>query len=185
MQVMTSRFRNVISTNNAPQLLSQGTEMRQFKGQVNISGPLNHNSYLVQPTSAQCDAAMIPPPTSPISIDAVKWAKGTLRIDPGSTTTGKLIFAVGPALADGPELAVDFSFETSDEQTVFKGRGVGKAGPLQGVVYLMLGWATVAADGSVTEISGGILAVKGADSNPAIGLGGQPPGTVGYFKLST
>ena len=149
-----------------------------------IIGQLNHNSYLVTPTKTQFDAPMIPAPVSPVSIDAMKWAKGTLKIDGGSTSTGRLIFAVGPTLADGPELAVEFTFETIYDQTIFKGQGVGKSGPLLGVVYHLLGWATVAPDGSVTEIAGGILAVKGADSNPAVGLGGQAPGTVGYFKLS-
>lgn len=135
-----------------------------------INGPLHHNSYVVTKLSqAQFDAPMIPQPTTPVDVDAVKWAKGTLTINSGSTTTGKLVFAVSPPMTVGPSLDIDFSFETFNGQTVFKGLGIGKTGPLTGVNYQLLGWAKLDTAGAVTEIEGGILAVSGATANPLVG----------------
>lgn len=148
-----------------------------------MSGDWNHNSYLVEPTTAQFNAAppsSPPPPAIPASrveVDAFKWAKGTFQIDTGSSTKGKLIFVAGVA-----ELVVTFSLESGNGQTVFRGQGVGESGPLNGVVYDLLGWATVDGSDNVTGVAGGILAVKGGPGGA--GLGGQPVGTVGYFKLS-
>ncbi len=139
---------------------------------LTLTGKWNHNSYLILPTQAQFDGA------PPIPANAVKWAKGELDIPPGSVNKGRLIFQ------PGAELVVSFSLETIDGQVLFKAQGVGEAGPLQGVVYHLMGWATPADNGDISEVSGAILFVKGADANSAAGSGGQAPGTVGYFRLS-
>ncbi len=145
-----------------------------------MTGDWNHNSYLLTPTSDQFDARTVPAPPSPIPVDAIKWAKGTFKIDAGSTSRGRLIFVPGVA-----ELVVYYSLENSNVQTIFRAQGFGEAGPLKGVVYSLLGWATLDDAGSVTEVAGGILGVKGSSTPPpGDGLAGQIPGTVGYFKLS-
>ena len=149
-----------------------------------MTGDWNHNSYILDPTKEQLDAptVIVPPPTiapPPIPVNATKWAKGTFKIEAGSTSKGKLSFV------PGLELVVDFSLETSNGQTVFRAQGVGEAGPLKGLVYDLLGWASLDNGGEVTEVAGGILAVKaGALPPPNNGLNGQEVGAVGYFKLS-
>ena len=85
----------------------------------------------------------------------------------------------------GFELVVNFSLESNDGQTIFRAKGVGESGPqLKGVVYELLGWVKLDGAENVVEVSGGILAVKGADADANGGLGGQAPGAVGFFKLS-
>ena len=144
-----------------------------------MSGNWSYNSYLVQPTKAQSDAVTVPPPSIPTSVDAVKWAKGSFNIDQNSQSKGHLIFV------PGFELVVNFSLESNDGQTIFRAKGVGESGPqLKGVVYELLGWVKLDGAENVVEVSGGILAVKGADADANGGLGGQAPGAVGFFKLS-
>ena len=115
----------------------------------------------------------------------IKWAKGTLEIDPASTSKGHLVFV------PGVELVVEFSLESMGSQTIFRAQGVGQTGPLKGVVYDLLGWAATDETGAVTEVAGGILGVK--ETNAASlsgghprdnGLAGEKPGTIGYFRLS-
>ena len=141
-----------------------------------MSGNWNHNSYLVEPTAQQFNAA--PAPSPRVSVDTFKWAKGSFEIDSNSPAKGRLVFATSV------ELIVDFSLESNDGQTIFRAKGVGESGPLKGVVYELLGWAKLDGAEKVVEVSGGILAVKGADADANVGLGGQAPGAVGFFKLS-
>ena len=141
-----------------------------------MSGNWNHNSYLVEPTAQQFNAA--PAPSPRVSVDTFKWAKGSFEIDSNSPAKGRLIFATSV------ELVVDFSLDSNDGQTIFRAKGVGESGPLKGVVYELLGWAKLDGAEKVVEVSGGILSVKGADDGSRVGLGGQPLKTVGFFKLS-
>ena len=141
-----------------------------------MSGNWNHNSYLVEPTAQQFNAA--PAPSPRVSVDTFKWAKGSFEIESNSPAKGRLVFATSV------ELIVDFSLESNDGQTIFRAKGVGESGPLKGVVYELLGWAKLDGAENVVEVSGGILAVKGADADAKVGLSGQAPGAVGFFKLS-
>ncbi len=142
-----------------------------------LKGDWNHNSYLVNPKQDFLDQS--PSPNSPpIAVESFKWAKGVLRVDDAQAGSGRLEFA------PGVELSVNFTLQADAEGLTFTARGVGKTGPLVGVEYRLAGWAIVGSDGEISSLEGGIQALKGGGSNGQLGLGGQPVGTIGYFRLS-
>ncbi len=144
-----------------------------------MTGDWNHNSYILKPTIAPPASGTVPPP-SPIDVDTTKWAQGTLKIEAGSTSKGKLIFK-----PSGLEIVITFSLETNNGQTLFRAQGVGESVQLKGLVYDLLGWASVDGADNVTEVAGGILAVKaGPFPAPKDGLNGEKVGAVGFFRLS-
>ena len=73
-----------------------------------INTPLSHNSYLVLPTKAQFDAPLIPPPTSPIAVDAAKWVSAGAS---KPATQGRPKTSLGIAVKkDGPKKGVRLLF---------------------------------------------------------------------------
>jgi len=138
-----------------------------------LNGNWTHNSYNVNPADEKLDDA--PGPST--SIACLKWAKGVLHVQDAKAGAAELEFATGVSLA------VNFTLQAQADGLAFAAQGVGKTGPLVGVEYRLAGWAIVDSAGEVTSIAGGIQALRGG-SDGKIGLGGQPVGTIGHFRLS-
>ena len=147
---------------------------------LQITGTWDHNSYLVIQTPEQFDKAPMPPPTAPIKVNAVKWAKGVLTLKAGAPGKGTLVL-----LPTKLKLDVEFKLNEVGGVVRLSGTGTARAGdPIQGAEYELAASASRDDSGAITEFVGSIRASKAMKAKPGYEPGGQPVGTVGLFKLT-
>jgi hypothetical protein len=140
-----------------------------------FEGTWSYQSYLLLPSPADLAAG----PGSPVT--AKKWAMGRLLLadGPDMGAAGTLTFAPGVELV----VRVTFVPDADGGPAQFKATGTGEAGPTQGTIYDLVGWAFPSPTGQLAEVRGSIRAVRGPDATPGT-AGGMPVGTVGAFVMS-
>lgn len=137
---------------------------------INLIGTWNHQSFLVQPTPNEWEAA------AGKLVTAKKWAKGTLTISEseGDRVSGELVFAPGITLSVHGRILP----KTQTLPAVLEATGKGSSDATQGALYQLTGWIIF---DPIKEISR--PTIRGSILSVSPDLAGEPIDTVGSFVL--